>query len=424
MNILWITNSIAFPDICKALKIPEPQTGGWMKSMLESLKKLYPHLHFAIATLHEGTRTIIKKQIHDTIYYLIPGKPSIKYQKSIEKYWEKINVDFAPDIIHIHGTEFSHGLAYIKKCGNENVVISLQGVVSGIERYYFGGIPSSTLKHHKHFIDFIDDSISKSVKNIKIRTVNEKQYFTLCNNIIGRTHWDRIHLWSINPNAKYFFCNENLRDPFYENEGWRFDGCEKHTIFVSQSSSPLKGLHKLLESLPIIIKHYPDTQVYVAGKDFVNKKTVREKIVSRPFPNYIVSIINKLGVRDRVHFTGFLNAQEMVNQYLKANVFVCPSSIENSPNSLGEAQLLGVPCIGTFAGGIPDMIKHGQTGMLYRFEEHEELANYIYKLFSNPALCEKLSKNEHVVARERHDRLKNARMLYTIYLSVNNSKKV
>lgn len=46
----------------------------------------------------------------------------------------------------------------------------------------------------------------------------------------------------------------------------------------------------------------------------------------------------------------------MIEQYLKAHIFVCPSSVENSPNSLGEAQLLGVPCIGSIAGGIPSML--------------------------------------------------------------------
>lgn len=61
MKILWITNSLAFPDICNALNIPEPQLGGWMKSMLISISSMYPDLQFGIATLYTGTKQLIKR---------------------------------------------------------------------------------------------------------------------------------------------------------------------------------------------------------------------------------------------------------------------------------------------------------------------------------------------------------------------------
>ena len=54
-----------------------------------------------------------------------------------------------------------------------------------------------------------------------------------------------------------------------------------------------------------------------------------------------------------------------------------PSSIENSPNSLGEAQLLGVPCIASDVGGVTDMIPNKECGIIYRFEEVELLAKHI-----------------------------------------------
>ena len=58
---------------------------------------------------------------------------------------------------------------------------------------------------------------------------------------------------------------------------------------------------------------------------------------------------------DQFEFEGFLSAEKMKRLLLESNVFVCPSSIENSPNSLGEAMLLGVPCVASDVGGIADM---------------------------------------------------------------------
>lgn len=68
----------------------------------------------------------------------------------------------------------------------------------------------------------------------------------------------------------------------------------------------------------------------------------------------------------------------MKQEYLNANVFICPSSLENSPNSLGEAQILGTPCLASYVGGIPDMM-FGNEGYLYRFEEIEMLAERFVK---------------------------------------------
>ena len=93
----------------------------------------------------------------------------------------------------------------------------------------------------------------------------------------------------------------------------------------------------------------------------------------------------------------------MVAELKRCNVFICPSSIENSPNSLGEAQLTGVPCIASYAGGIPDFAAGG-AALLYRFEETEMLAAHVCSVFRDPELAEKLSAAAAKAAAERHNR--------------------
>lgn len=113
-----------------------------------------------------------------------------------------------------------------------------------------------------------------------------------------------------------------------------------------------------------------------------------------------------------------IDAERMVEQYRLANVFVCPSSIENSPNSLGEAQLIGCPVVASYVGGVPDMVENGRTGLLYRFEETEMLAAAICRIFGNDDLAKSLSKNGIDVAKERYDGIKNATRMMEIYNSI------
>lgn len=73
----------------------------------------------------------------------------------------------------------------------------------------------------------------------------------------------------------------------------------------------------------------------------------------------------------------------MITEYLNANVYVLPSCIENSPNSLCEAQILGVPCISSICGGTADFINNNIDGLLYRCEEYEQLAQKIINIFNS-----------------------------------------
>lgn len=92
-------------------------------------------------------------------------------------------------------------------------------------------------------------------------------------------------------------------------------------------------------------------------------------------------MLKKYNIQERFEFEGFLSADEMKQLLLESNVFVCPSSIENSPNSLGEAMILGVPCVASDVGGISDMLTHNEEGFLYPFDDSYKMAFYIRKTF-------------------------------------------
>jgi len=253
-------------------------------------------------------------------------------------------------------------------------------------------------------------------KRMGIRGSYEKELIKNIKHVIGRTSWDSSNIWAINPLANFYFCDETLRNSFYQKQ-WDIKNCQKYTIFLSQGHYPIKGLHQIIKALPLILKHFPKTKVYVAGNDFLNTSWYKKN----GFAIYLNKLMFKHKIsNDTIVFLGILNEEQMVKQYAASHVFVCPSIIENSPNSVGEAQLVGTPCVASYVGGTMDMLKDGETGFLYRFEEISLLARQICQIFSNEDLAILLSENAQTAALIRHDKLNNAVRLNSIYKQIIN----
>lgn len=417
MRVLWISN-VMFPDVCEYINIEIPTGGGWMSSCANALIKEIDDVQLGIISFYRSGSPLTFKK-NNIQYYLLPLKNDKMYNRELESYYRKIKRDFIPDIVHIHGTEYPHSLAYIRACGIQNTIVSIQGLVSVCAQYYLGGINSQTIKKYITFRDMVRrDSLINQQKEMQKRGIYEIELISKIKYIIGRTIWDYSCTWAINPNAKYFKCNETLRPTFYKKE-WQYDTCEPFRIFLSQSHYPLKGLHQIIKALPIILKKYPDTKVYVAGYNFLNKSIIRKN----GFANYIESLMKKNSVKDKFIFLGNLKEEEMAEQYLKANVFICPSAIENSPNSVGEAQLIGTPTIASYVGGTMDMITDGVDGFLYRYEEISLLSMRVCEIFGNKDLALRLSNNSRDTAKKRHNPEINAIQLANIYKNIIDMEK-
>lgn len=404
MRILWITNFM-MPALAQKLDKDKSVIGGWTYSAAEELKKR-TNIELAIACLYESNT--VKEYVVDGVkYYLMPYKKSkLKYDELMEQSCLTVKDMFHPEVVHIYGTEYPLTLAYLNACGSENVVISIQGIPTIYTRYYFSGMTiwdklrfPILLLQHKRF---------NSNNNI------EREALSKCNYFEGRSDWDRAISWSFNPMSKYFFCSRTLRSIFYSKK-WDISNVNRHTIFLSQAQYPIKGLHQLLKALPFVIRDYPDVKVRIAGDCPYEKLTIKSFVKSFGYGAYIKSLVKKYKLEKYIVFVGLLNEQEICEEYLKANVFVCPSAIENVPNSLAEAQILGTPCIASYVGGNSSLIDEGDNGLLYRFEEYEMLAYYICKIFSDNDLAMKLSINGRTVALARHDRNNNIDSLINIY---------
>lgn len=410
MKILWITN-ILFPEAEQLLNGTGElkATGGWMLGAANALLQ-NKEVKLTVASVSTKVHKLTKLEGHDILYYILPmGKGNMNFNMEYCKYWQQVNNDVNPDVVHIHGTECSHGYAYMSACGCDNVVISIQGLTSAYYYYYYG-MTKKDIYRNLTFRDIIRGSILSGQKQFKQRAAYEIEMIKNAKHIIGRTSWDKARVWAINPNAEYHFCNETLRSDFYDGSRWIYNKCNKHSIFLSQAGYPIKGLHQVLKAMPFILRHYPDTSIRIAGTDITKSSTLSEKLRLSGYGRYIKRLINKNALEDKVTFTGSLNGEQMKQEYLRTNVFVCPSTIENSPNSLGEAQILGTPCIASYVGGIPDMMK-GNEENLYRFEEVEMLAEKVCRVFAD----EENQSNCIDIARKRHNAETNTNTLLDIY---------
>ncbi|KQC29341.1 glycosyltransferase family 4 protein [Flagellimonas eckloniae] len=414
MNVLWVVNTI-FPDLATALNQKTPTAGGWMYGLAKDLCGM--GIKLTVVTARPSVPKF-QKEIGGITYYLLSGSVSReKYDRSLETEWQNITAQIKPHLVHIHGTEYAHGLALINACPELVYVTSIQGLIYSYTKYYFGGIPSKDFYRHITFRDiFKQDSVFQAYKKFKKKGIDiELTYLRRIQDFIGRTQWDFDQVKTVNPGSNYHFCNESLRDPFYTSKKWDILSKTEHTIFLSQAGYPLKGLHKVIEASVIVKKFFPKLAIRIAGSNITKKNTLKDKMSIKGYGSYINSLIKKNGLQDQVTFTGPLNADQMVEEYLNAHIFICPSSIENSPNSLGEAQLLGVPCISSYVGGVADMVTDKETGLLYRFEEVVMLAQRIMDIFKDNQLAKTLSKNGMEAASDRHDRDKNASRLVEIY---------
>ncbi len=395
------------PPVCKVMNVKPRPVGGWMYS---SLQRLIAHLEFnvAIATIYNGTELVTHK-VDGVTYYLIPQKSKLKthYDPKLEKFWKEIKLSFNPDVIHVHGSEYPLGLSWVKSNGNKGVVCSIQGLISVYARYYLGGIKREDV-HKSSLRDFVfHNGLLAQQKDFERRGVLEKQFLSSIEHIIGRTEWDQAHSLAINPDASYYYCGETLRQVFYEKR-WSFKNCNPHLIFASQAGYAIKGFHKLLLAFPYILNEYPDSKICLTGQSPFNKPFYK----LGTYEKYIKKLISQLKIRDKIIFLGSLDDQQMCNQFLKCHVFVCPSAIENSPNSLGEAQIMGVPHVASFVGGIPEIVEYNNS-ILYRFDEHEMLAKRIKNIFK---LGE--SFEPAIFDRQRYNGKYNASLLMDIYKTI------
>ena len=414
ISVLWLCN-LPLPSIATAIGLNKPVFGGWLQGLADSIDKNTTKLSICFISPE------IYEEIHgvaDNIYYY--ALPIIEViEKQVDTFSQILRL-VEPDVIHIFGSEYVHSNSMTRACLEigciNNVLLSIQGLVSVYAKHYTTGIPLFW-KYYVTLRDFVYDNTGIYVgqRDFRKRGIIEENTIKKLKHISGRTDWDKACVFHINPDAEYHYCNETLRKSFYEHK-WRLKNCIRHSIFISQGNYPVKGLHFMLEALPLILKHFPDTMVYVGGSDVVNlEANWKGSLLRESYGRYLLSLIKKYKLQNNIRFVGVLDETSMCNNFLSAHVFVSASTIENSPNSLGEAMILGVPVVSSDVGGVRNMIKHDEEGFIYQHDAPYMLAYYVMRIFLDDDLAERFSEKARAHAFLTHCKESNAETLIQIY---------
>ena len=224
------------------------------------------------------------------------------------------------------------------------------------------------------------------------------------------------------PAARYFACNETLRPLFYTGTPWRArEFGAAPVLFLPQGNYPLKNLHTALRALPAVLAAYGDAQLVIAGWPPLDKGPLLRPVIDRMFPykRYCKQLAAELGIAGHIRYTGPLDAAAMRQAYLEADVFLLPSCCENSPNSLGEAMLLGLPCVAAAVGGIPSMLESGREGLLYGDAlDDKALADAVLRILQSADGGMALGRAARARALQTHDAARNAGELEQIYKTI------
>lgn len=408
MEVLWLVN---YPllRIAHKLNIKGSVNEGWLTGLSEELQKR-PDIHLSICFPCDGQQ--IQGSVGTLNYYGYKRNMDVaRYDKTLKDQFVDIIRKANPNVIHIMGSEFPHCLSMVEAAEDceiqSRVLISIQGLVSIYADHYYTYLPPEVVCKGRTLRDYIKrTSLKKEREAYYQRGLYEKEAFRHVNYVMGRTEWDYACAKQMNHNIHYFHGGETLRHSFYENR-WDMEKCKKHSVFISQATYPIKGFHVVLEAFRLVKEQYPDAKLYVSSACPYKDAAEKPKWRNSQYVNYVCELVAKYGLSENIEYLGALTEEPMCQAYLQSNVFVSASSIENSSNSLGEAMLLGVPCISSNVGGTKCMLKDGEEGILYPADEPYMLAHYIIKVFEEPELALAMSAKGHERAKKNHDKEKN-----------------
>lgn len=402
MRVLWFTisNSCYIPE-GKFSGGDHYNGGGWVSSAEEAIRK-ENNVTLAVSFILDGQpKKAIQngityypiKSMHASRFFRIKDKvkalfmPAKSYENSIWPFYlnqfKQVVDDFKPDIIHIWGSERWFGLVW--KITNIPVILHLQGLINPyINAYNPPGITwRDTVKIQK----------MSTLKALYIKkrwqgaTYREKEIFKGITACLGRTDWDRRVAFCLNPKISYSHVDEILRDVFYETSTRKIPN--KLTIITTISAPPYKGYDLVLKTAKILKENL--------DMDF------DWKCYGNIEPQFIEKAIDICHTNVDVHLMGVATSEQLREAELSSTLYFHSSYIDNSPNSLCEAQMLGIPVVSTNVGGIPSLVTHGIDGYLIPANDPYQAAFFIHHLYNNPEQNMSMGEKGKRIAQQRHN---------------------
>lgn len=316
-----------------------------------------------------------------------------------------------PDIIHVFGTEWCFG--EISKFIDIPVVLHMQGFWPQYQNCYLLPGESYSSKIWKSWSSpsmllyyLYNKRLSKCRAKREEKIMRENKYF------MGRTEWDKSLVKLYNPNAIYYHVEEALRKEIIESSIVRKRG-DVFTIATIGSCQSLKGPDVALKTATLLVQNskLKFKWLWIGG----DKKDMA----------CFESITGIKSNTVNIKMLGRKNSSEIIRILSDVDLYVQPSYTDNSPNSICEAQCLGLPIIASYAGGIPSLFdSRYDKDLMIPINDPYILASKILELSKNAQRLIKLGELNRSFALKRNSDQNISQQLFNAYSeTIKNYKK-
>ena len=368
MKILWLA---AYPSPRITREHPVP----WVVT-LARLVSQHPAVELTILSCNSGLQQPIEEFDHEGIHFIYLRTPAFRFD-ILSLYQTRIRRTAAYlhqhahryDLLHLHGSELQFpaataGLAV-------PVLLSVQGLISECVKVLPGAFSWRRLLWN-------------------LAGYYERKYLPQVPNFSCRTHWDAAHVARLSPGSRVFHNWEAIREEFF-------------VAALLPRPAPTGRPMLLFMGGSQVMKGYQET---LAAFDLIRETTDLRLVVAGPaYPNEMADAHRRFPLRharpEDIEYRGFQTAAQLAQLCREAECLVHPSYIDNSPNSVCEAQVAGLPVVATNVGGVSSLIEDGRTG-LFAGLSPRSLADQILRLHYHPALRAQLARQAQAVAHLRH----------------------
>ncbi|MBD2722181.1 glycosyltransferase family 4 protein [Hymenobacter armeniacus] len=385
MKILWLA---AYPSPRITREHPVP----WLVTLADLLSR-HPRVQLSILNWNARQENPVEELDHEGIRFISLRVPAFR-QDLFTLYQQRIGITarylrqhaHRYDLLHLHGSELQFPAAAAGL--DMPLLLSMQGLVS-------------------ECVKCVPGLLSWRKVLWTLAGYYERKYLPLMPNFSCRTHWDAAHAARFNPKARIYHNWEALREPFFRaaHEARAAPAGGRPVLLFMGGSQVMKGYQETLAAFDIL-RQTTDFKLVIAGGHYPNE-------VADAYRRYPLRHLRP----DDVEYRGYQNGEQLAQLCREAECLIHPSYLDNSPNSVCEAQVAGLPVVATNVGGVSSLIEDGETGLFAELTP-DSLAAQVLRLHHDAALRARLARQAQAVALARHDPATVLGRTFEIYQAV------
>jgi len=213
----------------------------------------------------------------------------------------------------------------------------------------------------------------------------EKRSFQRVDAVVG------VSKYSVEQTSKYLSFKDKLKDVInYPLDLDRFSKSDsqkinKGRIFFVGTICEKKGIKQLIQAIPMVKNAYPEAQLYIAGRDWIFPNT------GKSYREYLKQFIDP-AIENCIHFMGPISNKDIPSLIEIAEVCCYPSHMETFGIVAIEAMAMSKPVVFTKKGPGPEIIEHGETGLLCNPLDPKDIAHQIISIMDNADIAKEIGK--------------------------------